>query len=50
MGGVLVRKAIYDAFMKGPEHVIELFHVATRKDNFRTQRILRVAGTFRISD
>ena len=26
MGGVLVRKAIYDAFMKGPEHVIELFH------------------------
>ncbi len=26
MGGVLVRKGIYDAFMKGPEHVIELFH------------------------
>ena len=26
MGGVLVRKPIYDAFMKGPEHVIELFH------------------------
>ena len=26
MGGVLVRKHIYDAFMKGPEHVIELFH------------------------
>jgi beta-alanine--pyruvate transaminase len=26
MGGVLVRKAIYDAFMQGPEHVIELFH------------------------
>jgi beta-alanine--pyruvate transaminase len=26
MGGVIVRKQIYDAFMKGPEHVIELFH------------------------
>jgi beta-alanine--pyruvate transaminase len=26
MGGVLVRKHIYDAFMRGPEHVIELFH------------------------
>ena len=26
MGGVLVRKGIYDAFMKGPAHVIELFH------------------------
>src|SRR5215471_259150 len=26
MGGVVVRKGIYDAFMKGPEHVIELFH------------------------
>ena len=26
MGGVLVRKGIYDAFMHGPEHVIELFH------------------------
>src|SRR6187401_376367 len=26
MGGTIVRKGIYDAFMKGPEHVIELFH------------------------
>jgi len=26
MGGVLVRKGIYDAFMRGPEHIIELFH------------------------
>jgi beta-alanine--pyruvate transaminase len=26
MGGVLVRKGIYDAFMQGPEHSIELFH------------------------
>jgi beta-alanine--pyruvate transaminase len=26
MGGVLVRKHIYDAFMTGPDNVIELFH------------------------
>jgi beta-alanine--pyruvate transaminase len=26
MGGVLARKHIYDAFMQGPEHVVELFH------------------------
>jgi beta-alanine--pyruvate transaminase len=26
MGGVLVRKGIYDAFMQGPEHMVELFH------------------------
>ena len=26
MGGVVVRKPIFDAFMKGEEHVIELFH------------------------
>ena len=26
MGGVIVRKSIYDAFMRGPEHVVELFH------------------------
>jgi beta-alanine--pyruvate transaminase len=26
MGGVMVRQHIYDAFMNGPEHVIELFH------------------------
>src|SRR5215216_3518385 len=26
MGGVLVRNGIYDAFMTGPEHVVELFH------------------------
>ncbi|MCT8970401.1 aspartate aminotransferase family protein [Microbaculum marinisediminis] len=26
MGGVIVRKPVYDAFMNGPEHVIELFH------------------------
>ncbi len=26
MGGVVVRKGIYDTFMTGPEHAIELFH------------------------
>lgn len=26
MGAVFVRKGIYDAFMDGPEHLIELFH------------------------
>jgi len=26
MAGVIVRKGIYDAFMNGPEHAIELFH------------------------
>jgi beta-alanine--pyruvate transaminase len=26
MGGVIVRKHIFDAFMKGPEHMVELFH------------------------
>lgn len=26
MGGVLVRKHIYEAFMNGPEHMIEFFH------------------------
>ena len=26
MGAVLVRDSVYDAFMQGPEHMIELFH------------------------
>ena len=26
LGGVIARKGIYEAFMKGPEHAIELFH------------------------
>jgi len=26
MAGVMVSKAIYDAFMVGPEHMVELFH------------------------
>ena len=34
MGGVLIRDEIYDSFMKGPDHVIELFH-ATRIRHIR---------------
>jgi len=26
LGGALVRKGIYEAFMQGPEHLVELFH------------------------
>jgi beta-alanine--pyruvate transaminase len=26
MGGVITRKPIYDAFMRGPDHAVELFH------------------------
>jgi beta-alanine--pyruvate transaminase len=26
MGGVVIRDSIHDAFMKGPEHIVELFH------------------------
>jgi beta-alanine--pyruvate transaminase len=26
MGGAIVRAPIYEAFMRGPEHVVELFH------------------------
>ena len=26
MGGVIARDGIYETFMRGPEHVIELFH------------------------
>jgi beta-alanine--pyruvate transaminase len=26
MGGVIVKKEIYDAFMSGPDHMVELFH------------------------
>jgi len=33
MGAVFVKKAIYDAFMTGPEHVIELFHGYTYSGN-----------------
>ncbi len=33
MGAVFVKKAIYDAFMTGPEHLIELFHGYTYSGN-----------------
>jgi beta-alanine--pyruvate transaminase len=33
MGAVFVRKEIYEAFMTGPEHVIELFHGYTYSGN-----------------
>ncbi len=33
MGAVFVQKAIYDAFMTGPEHMIELFHGYTYSGN-----------------
>ncbi len=33
MGAVFVKKEIYDAFMKGPEHLIELFHGYTYSGN-----------------
>jgi len=33
MGAVFVTKAIYDAFMNGPDHVIELFHGYTYSGN-----------------
>ena len=33
MGGVLVSKAIHDAFMTGPEHLIEFFHGYTYSGN-----------------
>jgi beta-alanine--pyruvate transaminase len=26
MGGVIVKSQIHDAFMRGPEHAVELFH------------------------
>ena len=33
MGAVFVKKEIYDAFMNGPEHVIEFFHGYTYSGN-----------------
>jgi beta-alanine--pyruvate transaminase len=33
MGAVFVKKAIYDAFMTGPDHLIELFHGYTYSGN-----------------
>jgi len=33
MGGVMARQHIYDAFMNGPDHAIELFHGYTIRAN-----------------
>ena len=33
MGAVFVKTEIYDAFMNGPEHVIEFFHGYTYSGN-----------------
>src|SRR5215471_17861962 len=57
MGGVVVRAPIYDAFMRGPEHVIELFHGYTYSahplacaaglatlDLYREERLFERAG------
>ena len=38
MGAVFVRKEIYDAFMNGPEHLIEFFHGYTYSGNPVSQR------------
>jgi beta-alanine--pyruvate transaminase len=58
MGGVLVRKGIHDAFMNGPDHVIELFHGYTYSghplaaaaalaalDIYRDEKLFERAGT-----
>jgi len=38
MGGVVVRKHVYDAFMKGPEHAIELFTAIRTPPSARLRR------------
>ena len=58
MAGVVVRKGVYDAFMRGPEHVIELFHGYTYSahplacaagiatlDVYRDERLFERAGS-----
>ncbi len=42
MGGVIVRKGIYDAFMRGPMHVVELFHGCTWSSCFTATPIRRI--------
>ncbi|HKD25719.1 MAG TPA: aspartate aminotransferase family protein [Xanthobacteraceae bacterium] len=57
MGGAIVRAPVYDAFMRGPEHVIELFHGYTYSahplacaaglatlDLYREERLFERAG------
>ncbi|HMO30194.1 aspartate aminotransferase family protein [Enterovirga sp.] len=58
MGGVIVRKHIHDAFMTGPEHIIELFHGYTYSghplacaaalaslDTYRDEKLFERAGS-----
>ena len=53
MGGVIVRKGIYDAFMRGPMHAVELFHGYTYSAHplacaagLATLELYREEGTF----
>ena len=53
MGAVLVRDSIYDAFMQGPEHMIELFHGYTYSGHpvaaaagLATMNVYEEEGTF----
>src|SRR6266478_5664586 len=53
MGGVTVRKGIYDAFMRGPMHAVELFHGYTYSAHplacaagLATLELYREEGTF----
>ncbi len=53
MGAVLVREHVYDAFMQGPEHMIELFHGYTYSGHpvaaaagIATQDVYRDEGIF----
>ena len=53
MGAVLVRDHVYDAFMQGPEHMIELFHGYTYSGHpvaaaagIATQDVYREEGIF----
>jgi len=53
LGGVIVRKEIYDAFMTGPEHLVEFFHGYTYSGHpmavaaaHATLDVLEEEGTF----
>jgi beta-alanine--pyruvate transaminase len=53
LGGVIVRKEIYDAFMSGPEHLVEFFHGYTYSGHpmavaaaHATLDVLEEEGTF----
>ena len=50
MGAVVCRDGIYEAFMKGPEHVIELFHGYTYSRAIRWPRPRGVAASRRYQE